>query len=631
MSTTPDSSAAAPGGGLLTFYLADADTNEIIRYLSPGDEIDASDYSGRNVTIAARASEGGSSIGSVELTLAGTTRVENVSPYALFGDINGNYSGSTGFAPGDQSLDVKVYSGPNKTGSLLDTFTLPFTLEDGAPGDPTPPEDDPVTVAPDALINQFDHVFFHLDGNNNDLDDIAAIPVAALLAKAAGIEDKTTLLYGNNLAEANASGRKAKLDDGGDFAKGLGLDAYNYQDDIDGTTALLVEKLNSGQKVLMIEGGPMEAAYRALEQTDPSKHANITLLSHSGWNENRDVINNPSDPDLTEARTWDDIRNDFPDVTQIDIKDQNDGSNNTKGFNNSGWSWLDTTDDPVLQDARDIMDTAGSTKKNDPSDAGMLFYALTGIEDGTPEDAKSFIEGSPAFGGPATPANTAPVANADSATTAAGEAVVIDVLANDSDADGDALTIKITEPPANGSAEVKNGKVVFTPDADAVGDQSFQYEISDGKGGVSDEATVTVEVTATDPGPDPDPDTASDYLTFNFVDTDTNEVIAALNDGDVLAADLFEGRKVSIAAYHLDADSPVESVQLTLWSLSRLENVEPYALFGDTRGDFYDGMTLEAGPQDLQFSAYSEDKGAGDLLETMTLQFTVEDTGLGLT
>ena len=628
MSTTRDSSATAPGEGLLTFYLADADTNEIIRYLSPRDEISPADYSGRNVTIAARASDDGSSIGSVELTFGGTTRVENVSPFALFGDINGNYRGTNSFTSGDQSLGVKVYGGPDKTGSLLDSFSLPLTFEDGAPGDPTPPEDDPITIAPDALINQFDHVFFHFDGNNNDPDDIAAIPVAALLAKAAGIEDKTTLLYGNNLAEANANGRKAKLDDGGDFAKSLGLDAYNYQDDIDGTTALLVEKLNSGQKVLMIEGGPMEAAYRALEQTDPSKHANITLLSHSGWNENRDVVNNPSDPDLTEARTWDDIRDDFPNVAQIDIKDQNDGSNNDKGFNNNGWSWLDAADDPVLQEAREIMDAAGSTKKNDPSDAGMLFYALTGIEDGTPEDAKSFIEGSPAFGGPATPANSAPVANADRAATTAGESVVIDVLANDSDADGDALTIKITEPPANGSAEVKNGKVVYSPDADAAGEQSFRYEVSDGIGGTSGEATVTVNVTAADP--DPGADTESDYLTFNFVDTDTNEVIAALNDGDVLAADLFEGRNVSIAAYHIDVDSPVESVQLTLGSQSRLENVEPYALFGDTRGDFYDGMTLEAGPQDLQFSAYSEDKGAGDLLETMTLQFTVEDTGLGL-
>nr|WP_319385749.1 Ig-like domain-containing protein [uncultured Roseibium sp.] len=627
MSTANDSSAAAPGEGLLTFYLADADTNEIIRYLSPGDDIGPDDYSGRNVTIAARTTEEGPSIGSVELSLGGTTRVENVSPFALFGDINGDYSGTTGFTSGDQSLGVKIYSGPNKTGSLLDSFSLPFSFEDGSPGDDEGPDDDPVTVAPDALINQFDHVFFHFDGNNNDPDDIAAIPVAALLAKAAGIEDKTTLLYGNNLAEANASGRKAKLDDGGEFAKNLGLDAYNYQDDIDGTTALLVEKLNSGQKVLMIEGGPMEAVYRALEQTDPSNHANISLLSHSSWNENRDVINNPSDPDLTAARTWDDIRDDFPEVTQIDIRDQNDGSNNAKGFNNNGWSWLDATDDPALQDARDIMDTAGSTKKNDPSDAGMLFYALTGIENGTPEDAKSFIEGSPAFGGPGSPTNTAPVANADSVAAQAGEPVVIDVLANDSDADGDALTITITEPPASGSAEVTNGKIVYTPDADAAGEQSFQYEVSDGNGGVSDEATVTVTVTGTGS----DPEEASDYLTFNFVDTDTNEVITALSDGDVLAADLFEGRNVSIAAYHLNADSPVESVRLTLGSQSRLENVEPYALFGDTRGDFYDGMTLEAGPQELQFSAYSEDKGTGDLLETMTLQFSVEDNGLGLT
>lgn len=486
----------------------------------------------------------------------------------------------------------------------------------------------PVTVDPDALINQFNHVFFHFDGNNNDPDDIAAIPVAALLAKAAGIEDKTTLLYGNNLAEANVSGRKQKLDDGGGFAKGLGLDAYNYQDDIDGTAALLVDKLNSGEKILMIEGGPMEAAYRALAQTDPSKHANITLLSHSSWNENRDVIKNPSDPDLTEARTWDDIRDDFPNVTQIDIRDQNDGGNNDKGFNNKGWSWLDATDNPVLQDARDVMEPAGSTKKNDPSDAGILFYALTGIENGTAEDARSFIENSPFFDGPDAPSNGAPVAIPDTAEATTSEAVVIDVLANDSDPDGDALTIKITSQPANGSVDVKNGKVVYTSDADAIGDQSFKYELSDGNGGVSEEATVTVQVTTADP--DPDPDSASDYLTFRFVDTDTNETITSLSDGDVLDADLFDGRNVSIAAYHVDDDSPVESVQLTLGAQSRLENVEPYALFGDTNGDFFDGMTLEDGVQELKVSAYDKDKGSGDLLEALTLQFTILGDGLGL-
>ncbi|MET1413587.1 Ig-like domain-containing protein [Roseibium sp. HPY-6] len=630
MSTATDASPTAPGQGLLTFYLADADTNEIIRYLNPGETIDTSDYAGRNVTIAAEPTDGNAGIGSVELKLGGTTRVENVSPYALFGDTNGNFSGTSGFTSGAQELEIKVYGDANASGALLDSFSVPFTFGEGDPDNPADPEPDLVSVDPNALINQFDHVFFHFDGNNNDPDDIAAIPVAAVLAKAAGIEDKTTLLYGNNLAEANASDRKAKLDDGGDFAKELGLDAYNYQDDIDATTALLVDKLNSGEKILMIEGGPMEAAYRALEQTDPANHANITLLSHSSWNENRDVINNPSDPGLTEARTWDDIRDDFPGVTQIDIRDQNDGNNNDKGFNNQAWSWLDATDDPVLQDARAIMEPAGSTKKNDPSDAGMLFYALTGIENGTPQDARTFIESSPAFGGPGTPANSAPVANPDTAETTTDKAVVIDVLANDSDPDGDPLTIEITGQPAGGTAEVENGKIVYTPDTGSAGSQTVRYTVSDGNGAVSQETTVTVTVSDDAPDPEPDPDTTSEYLSFFFADTDTNEIITTLEDGDVLDAGLFEGRNVTIAATHIDDDSPVESVRLTMGSQSRLENVEPYALFGDTKGDFFDGTSLGEGTQDIEISVYDKDKGGGDLLESLTLQFTVDGGGLGL-
>ncbi|MEL6311991.1 MAG: hypothetical protein AAFQ17_06460, partial [Pseudomonadota bacterium] len=81
--------------------------------------------------------------------------------------------------------------------------------------------------------------------------------------------------------------------------------------------------------------------------------------------------------------------------------DQNDGSNNGRGFNNSDWSWMDGSNEPLIEDARSIMEEAGGNKKNDPSDAGMLFYALTGQEDGTALDAQAYLEASSLFDGPA--------------------------------------------------------------------------------------------------------------------------------------------------------------------------------------------------------------------------------------
>ncbi|MEO1175507.1 MAG: hypothetical protein AAFX94_26190, partial [Myxococcota bacterium] len=75
---------------------------------------------------------------------------------------------------------------------------------------------------PDPInIDDYERVVFHFDGNNNDPDDIAAIAVAALLAKAAGIEDKTVFYFGNNLAENNQNSQLAKLRDSAAFAESL--------------------------------------------------------------------------------------------------------------------------------------------------------------------------------------------------------------------------------------------------------------------------------------------------------------------------------------------------------------------------------------------------------------------------
>ncbi|MFO0797136.1 MAG: Ig-like domain-containing protein [Gemmataceae bacterium] len=91
--------------------------------------------------------------------------------------------------------------------------------------------------------------------------------------------------------------------------------------------------------------------------------------------------------------------------------------------------------------------------------------------------------------------NQAPVAANDTATTAAGTPVTVDVLANDTDPDGDALTITGVTNVVGGTATVSNGRVVFTPTAGFSGAASFVYSISDGRGGVAS-AAAAVTVTA---------------------------------------------------------------------------------------------------------------------------------------
>jgi len=105
------------------------------------------------------------------------------------------------------------------------------------------------------------------------------------------------------------------------------------------------------------------------------------------------------------------------------------------------------------------------------------------------------IAGSPVvFRATAAPANLPPVARDDSATTAQGTAVLVAVLANDSDADGDELTVEIVRAPSHGTAEVTADRAIrYTPAGDFLGRDSLAYAVADGRGG-ADTATVYLTV-----------------------------------------------------------------------------------------------------------------------------------------
>lgn len=95
--------------------------------------------------------------------------------------------------------------------------------------------------------------------------------------------------------------------------------------------------------------------------------------------------------------------------------------------------------------------------------------------------------------------NGAPVTGDDSITTPSGVAKTFGPLANDSDPDGDTLTIDAVGTPSHGTAVAVGGtSITYTPTANYGGPDSFSYTISDGRGGV-DEGAVTVSVGAPAP------------------------------------------------------------------------------------------------------------------------------------
>jgi len=109
--------------------------------------------------------------------------------------------------------------------------------------------------------------------------------------------------------------------------------------------------------------------------------------------------------------------------------------------------------------------------------------------------------------------NNAPVSNDDAATTTEGTSIDIDILANDTDADGDSLSISSVSQPANGSVVVNADETItYTPITGFTGEDSFTYTVDDGKGGTSS-ATVIITVNPAAPA---SPVRVNDYVSFRY-------------------------------------------------------------------------------------------------------------------
>ena len=92
--------------------------------------------------------------------------------------------------------------------------------------------------------------------------------------------------------------------------------------------------------------------------------------------------------------------------------------------------------------------------------------------------------------------DAAPVAKDDSAKANKATPVEIDVLGNDTDLDNDIdpNTLAVVEQPSQGTVSIVNGKLVYTPNADAKGTDTITYTVKDANGNVSNKATVTIVI-----------------------------------------------------------------------------------------------------------------------------------------
>jgi len=96
--------------------------------------------------------------------------------------------------------------------------------------------------------------------------------------------------------------------------------------------------------------------------------------------------------------------------------------------------------------------------------------------------------------------NRAPVATDDAVQTAEDSPVDFNVLLNDSDPDGNSLTVASFTQPTSGVVSLVNGQLHYAPAANFNGQVSFTYQATDGSL-LSNSATVVVSVSAVNDAP----------------------------------------------------------------------------------------------------------------------------------
>ncbi len=127
----------------------------------------------------------------------------------------------------------------------------------------------------------------------------------------------------------------------------------------------------------------------------------------------------------------------------------------------------------------------------------------------------------------------------------------------------------------------------------------------------------------------PEPTPEETGLTIGLYDSDSNNLIAPLNDGQQILASEVAGKNLTISA-SVPEDSvyfgQVESMSLNLndGQVTKTENIAPYALFGDKNwGEALTGGIVLQGENTIAFELYSQDRLGGNLLETVTVDFTI--------
>ncbi len=223
------------------------------------------------------------------------------------------------------------------------------------------------------------------DGNQHDADDIGATPATLALGAAWGLQEKFVHYdYASHIWD-NRDAQEAKIEEsaltGGEkfgYDPAIFVNAYRETNRAVTSATAAINASSEDDSLYFIVAGPMEIAYRALDKADTQKRKFVRVISHSAWNNNHGLKNhNGYDDDAIKALG----------IYFDQIRDQNGGF--STGRDTWGqWTWLKNANDPNLRWVYSRMEVVG---RPDISDMGMLYYLMTGEEQGGVTELKDVL------------------------------------------------------------------------------------------------------------------------------------------------------------------------------------------------------------------------------------------------
>ncbi len=262
------------------------------------------------------------------------------------------------------------------------------------------------------------------DGNEHDHDDWAATPLGLAILAASGLQDKLVLytysdhIWGSNQAHPTSeSGLNSYQHMRESALKGkewFGFDNSNFICAVDNAEVAYnamrdeINQSSADNPLFIIAAGPMQVVGEAINRADKDKRQFVTLISHSGWNNNHSANPEKNEWDKHSGWTFQEIKEVFStseggSLNTIKILDQN-GGKDYEGFNTDieKFDWIKTSParnnklyKPGAWDwLYSRLETCIKNKglNFDPSDAGMIVYLLTGVEKTNPEMARKIME-----------------------------------------------------------------------------------------------------------------------------------------------------------------------------------------------------------------------------------------------